>query len=93
MTLNQSRKQLGLAVLALAALLAACHNNDDDDHGGSTTTPPPVTTTPPPSAIDAFFTYVSQVVASVSDTAEPASTDGVTVTTPEDTEPQPLPAS
>jgi hypothetical protein len=92
MTLNQSRKRLGLAVLALAALLAACHNNDDD-HGGGTTTTPPVTTTPPTSAIDAFFTYVSQVVASVSDTAEPASTDGVTPTTPENTEPQPLPAT
>jgi hypothetical protein len=91
MTLNQSRKRLGFAVLALAALLAACHHHDDDN--GGSTTPPPVTTTPPPSAMDAFFTYVSQVVASLSDTAEPTSTDGVTATTPENTEPQPLPAS
>jgi hypothetical protein len=92
MTLNQSRTRLGLAVLAMAVSLAACHHNDDDDKGGGST-PPPVTTTPPPSTVDAFFSYVSQVVANLSDTAEPTSTEGVTATTPENTEPQPLPAS
>lgn len=75
------------AALALAAALGACHHNDDDKPT------PPVAETPPPTATDAFFAYVSQIVATFSDTAEPASTDGVTVTAPENTEPQPLPAS
>ena len=77
--------------LALAATLGACHHSDDDDMGSK----PPVAETPnpPPAMTDAFFAYVSQIVATASDTAEPASTDGVTATAPEDTEPQPLPAS
>jgi hypothetical protein len=78
------------AALALAVLLGACHHHDDDRP-----TPGPVgeTPNPPPAATDAFFAYVSQIVATFSDTAEPASTEGVTVTAPDNTEPQPLPAS
>jgi hypothetical protein len=78
--------------LALAMSLGACHHGDDDDNKGST---PPVaeTPSPPTTMTDAFFAYVSQIVATLSDTAEPASTDGVAVTAPENTEPQPLPAS
>jgi hypothetical protein len=90
MTPNQKGKRLGLAALALAALLSACHHHDDDN-GGSSSMPPPVANNPPPTMTDAFFSYVSQLVSTQSDTAEPVSTDGVTVTTPEDTEPQPLP--
>jgi hypothetical protein len=76
--------------LALAMALGACHHNDDDDHGSK----PPVSETPPPTTMtDAFFAYVSQIVATLSDTAEPASTDGVAATAPDNTEPQPLPAS
>jgi ABC-type uncharacterized transport system auxiliary subunit len=77
------------AALALAATLGACHHNDDD----KPMTPPVAETPPPTSMTDAFFAYVSQIVATFSDTAEPASTDGVTVTAPDNTEPQPLPAS
>jgi hypothetical protein len=73
-----------LALVALAALLGACHHNDDDN--------PPVAQTPttPPVATDAFITYVSQQVATQSDSAEPLSTDGVGATAPEDTEPLPV---
>jgi hypothetical protein len=76
-----------LALVALAALLGACHHNDDDR-------PPPVAETPPPPvATDAFIAYVSQQVATQSDSAEPLSTDGVSVTAPEDAEPLPVPGS
>jgi hypothetical protein len=76
-----------LALVALAALLGACHHNDDDR-------PPPVTETPPPPvATDAFIAYVSQQVATQSDSAEPLSTDGVSATAPEDAEPLPVPGS
>jgi hypothetical protein len=78
-----------LALVALAALLGACHHNDDDRPPPVAETPPP----PPPVATDAFITYVSQQVATQSDSAEPLSTDGVSVTTPEDTEPLPVPGS
>jgi hypothetical protein len=76
-----------LALVALAALLGACHHNDDDK--------PPVAETPapPPVATDAFITYVSQQVATQSDSAEPLSTDGVGATAPEDTEPLPVPGA
>jgi hypothetical protein len=78
------------AALALTLALGACHHSDDDRP-----TPGPVggTPNPPPAMTDAFFAYVSQIVAAFSDTAEPASLEGVTVTAPDDTEPQPLPAS
>lgn len=76
-----------LALVALAALLGACHHNDDDHR------PPATETPPPPVATDAFITYVSQQVATQSDTAEPLSTDGVSATTPENTEPLPVPGT
>jgi hypothetical protein len=82
-----------LFAVALVATLAACHHHGDDDN---TTSTPPVAETPtppPPSTIDAFFSYVSQVVANLTETDEPASTDGVAVTAPDNTEPQPLPAT
>jgi hypothetical protein len=87
---NRGRLPVLAAALALALTLGACHHSDDDRP-----TPGPVgeTPNPPPAMTDAFFAYVSQVVATFSDTAEPASTDGVTVTAPDNTEPQPLPAS
>jgi hypothetical protein len=76
-----------LALVALAALLGACHHNDDDS-------PPPVAETPPPPvATDAFITYVSQQVATQSDSAEPLSIDGVGATDPEATEPVPVPGA
>jgi ABC-type uncharacterized transport system auxiliary subunit len=82
---NRARLPVLAAALALAAVLGACHHHDDDDDNNKPK--------PPPVATDAFIAYVSQIVATSSDTAEPASTDGVTVTEPDNTEPQPLPAS
>jgi len=83
-------KKLLLAA-ALVATLAACHHSDDDH---DTTPGGPVAETPnPPSMADAFFSYVAQVVATMNETDEPASTNGVTATAPDNTEPQPLPAT
>jgi hypothetical protein len=82
-----------VAVLALGMSLAACNHNDDDDHHGGAMTPPVAETPNPPTVIDAFVTYVIQLVATQDDTGEPVSVDGVTATAPENTEPQPLPAT
>jgi hypothetical protein len=89
---NRGRLPVLAAALALAVLLGACHHSGDDK---DKPTPGPVgeTPNPPPAMTDAFFAYVSQAVATFSDTAEPASLEGVTVTAPDNTEPQPLPAS
>ena len=81
-----------LVALAFAAALAACHHSDDDRN--DTTTPPPVAETPPPvSTVDAFFSYVMQLVSTQDETSEPVRSRGWSATAPENTEPQPLPAS
>jgi hypothetical protein len=86
--LANRRGRLALAALPVLLALAACgHHHDDDNTGGSGGTTPPVATS------DAFVTYVSQQVATQSDTAEPLSTDGVNPTVPENSEPVALPAS
>jgi len=87
MTKTLAGQRALIVALAVTGLLAAC-GHGGDDHGNSTM--PPVATTPPP-APDVFFAYLSSVVASTSETAEPVATDNVAVTVPEDTEPQPLP--
>ncbi|WP_323140262.1 hypothetical protein [Massilia phyllosphaerae] len=85
--LANRRGRLALAALPVLLVLAACgHHHDDDNTGGGGTTPPGATS-------DAFVTYVSQQVATQSETAEPLSTDGVNPTVPENTEPVALPAS
>ena len=85
--LANRRGRLALAALPVLLVLAACgHHHDDDNTGGGGTTPPGATS-------DAFITYVSQQVATQSETAEPLSTDGVNPTVPENTEPVALPAS
>jgi len=85
---TRRRAYAAIAVLALASLIAACHSHDDDD--GDHGQPPPVagTPNPPPATTDSFVTYVTQVVATADETSEPASIDGVAVTTPDATEPQ-----
>jgi len=86
--LANRRGRLALAALPVLLALAACgHHHDDDNTGGGGGTTPPVATS------DAFVTYVSQQVATQSDTAEPLSTDGVNPTVPENSEPVALPAS
>lgn len=86
--LANRRGRLALAALPVLLVLAACgHHHDDDNTGGGGGTTPPVATS------DAFVTYVSQQVATQSETAEPLSTDGVNPTVPENTEPVALPSS
>ena len=85
--LANRRGRLALVALPVLLALAACgHHDDDDNQGGSGTNPPGATS-------DAFVTYVSQQVATQSDTAEPQSTDGVSAPVPENSEPVALPAS
>jgi hypothetical protein len=83
------RGRLMLAALPVLLALAACGHHDDDDNGGGGNNP----SQPPVATSDAFVTYVSQQVATQSDTAEAQSTDGVNATVPENTEPVALPAS
>jgi nitrous oxide reductase accessory protein NosL len=84
MTHDHAVKRPRLAALVLAAALAACHQHDDGIAAAPSESPDPVAT-------DAFLHYVSQLVAAQSDTADPVPTDAVAATTPDDTEPQPLP--
>jgi len=88
---TRHRAFAAIAVLALASLIAACHSHDEDDHSQA----PPVagTPNPPPATTDSFVTYVTQVVATADESSEPASIDGVAVTTPDETEPQPVAGS
>jgi hypothetical protein len=74
------------ALLALGVAMTACGHHDHDRSPGNGNTDPPVAT-------DAFVTYVAQQTATQDDTGEPLSTDGVNVTTPETSEPSPLPGS
>ncbi|MGG7606536.1 hypothetical protein [Massilia sp. BKSP1R2A-1] len=94
MTPKHPNRRLRAAALALAAAmaLAACGGSNDRVHepgpGGGTTPPPP-----PPVAGDSFFALVVARVASLLDSDEPVAIDAVTATTPETTEPEPLPAT
>lgn len=74
-------------LLALALLLGGCGGHDDDDNGNA----PPTQQTPPPPVVDAFIAYVQSIVAAVSDSTEPAAIDTAQATTPETTEPAPVP--
>jgi ABC-type Zn uptake system ZnuABC Zn-binding protein ZnuA len=87
--LANRRSRLALVALPVLLALAACGHHDDDDNntGGGSTNPPPVATS------DSFITFVSQQVATQSETSEPLSTEGVNPTVPENTEPVALPAS
>jgi len=85
------------SALALAALLAACGSGGSDNNAGQSpvsVAPPPPAPSPPVAAVpDAFLAYVSQQAVADSDSTEPASVDGVNITTLENTEPQQLPGS
>jgi hypothetical protein len=86
----QAKRYLRLTAAALPVLLAlaACGGHHHDDPAPA---PTPTPTPPPVSMTDAFITYVTQQVAALSETAEPVSTDGVTATAPENSEPVPVP--
>ena len=85
------RPRAAAVALAAAIALAACGGSNDRVHepgpGGGGTTPPP-----PPVAGDSFFAQVLARVASLLDNDEPVAIDAITATTPENTEPEPVPA-
>ncbi|MBC7501566.1 MAG: hypothetical protein H7315_13880 [Herminiimonas sp.] len=73
-----------LAVAALAVVLSACGGGSDNPPAAMVETPPPAP------VVDAFTAGVTTVVASNSDTAEPAAFDSIAATSPETTEPTPV---
>ena len=80
----------GIRVAIVAAIgfgLAGCSGSDNEDsagNAGSGVDPANVGTV----ASDGFVSQVKSVIGASSDTAEPASTDGVTGTLSEDAEPE-----
>ena len=89
--LLQRHKRGAMVAAALCAALAltACGSSNDDPQpaqpgGSNTPTPPPV------AAGDSFFAYVAAIAANLLDNIEPQSTDDVTETKPENTEPEPV---
>lgn len=86
-------RRFGLATAALAAalLLTACGSDSDDREQPAPGPPPAPAPAPTPTpTVDSFFAFVSQQVASLLDMSEPIAIDSVPVTTPENTEPEPL---
>lgn len=74
-----------LAVAAVSLALAACGGSNHNSSAPDVPADPPV--------VDAFFANVLTRVASLLDTAEPVPIDDVTITTPETTEPEVVPAT
>jgi hypothetical protein len=91
MTSTIHRMRNGALLVSLALLLGACGGSNEREHVA--TPAPPTGTNPPPPAADSFFSLVAARVASLLDNDEPAAIDSVTATTPENTEPEPLPSS
>jgi len=88
---NIHRMRNGALLVSLALLLGACGGSNEREH--VSTPPPPTGTNPPPPAADSFFSLVLSRVASLLDNEEPVATDAVTATTPENTEPEPVPGT
>jgi hypothetical protein len=91
MTSTVHRMRNGALLVSLALLLGACGGSNEREH--VVTPPPPTGTNPPPSMVDSFFTLVATRVASLLDNDEPVAIDSVTATTPENTEPEPVPSN
>lgn len=89
MTSMIPRMRHAALLLSVAVLLTACGGSDDDKPVA--VTPPPAGTTPPPVASDTFFQTVLARVASLLDNEEPIVVDTIPVTSPETTEPEPVP--
>ena len=90
MTSMIPRMRHAALLLSVAVLLTACGGSDD--HKPAVVTPPPVGTTPPPVASsDTFFQTVLARVASLLDNEEPIVIDTIPVTSPEASEPEPVP--
>ncbi len=90
MTQTIHRMRTGALLVSLALLLGACSDNDDRVHAPA---PPPTGTNPPPPVADSFFTLVAARVAALLDNDEPVAIDSTVATTPENTEPEPVPST
>lgn len=90
MTSTIHRMRTGALLVSLALLLGACSDNDERKH---VVAPPPPTGTVPPPTADSFFTLVASRVASLLDNDEPVAIDALTTSTPENTEPEPVPST
>lgn len=93
MTSTIHRMRPGVLLVSLALLLGACSDNDEREHAAAPPPPPPTGSTPPPPMPDSFFSAVLARVSSLLDNEEPAPIEAITATTPENTEPEPLPAT
>ena len=69
-------------LIAMTVLLAACGG------GGNDAPPPPPT--PPVTVIDAFTSFVRNLLASLSENTEPVAVTDVAVTASETNEPEPV---
>lgn len=92
MTSTLHRMRTGALLVSLALMLGACGSSNDRDHVAETP-PPPTGTNPPPAATDSFFALVAARVASLLDNDEPVAIDAINATTPENTEPEPVPTA
>ncbi|KFI08966.1 hypothetical protein [Massilia sp. BSC265] len=92
MTATIHRMRKGALLVSLALLLGACSDNDDRKHAVAPP-PPPTGTVPPPPVADSFFSLVAARVASLLDNDEPVAVDAATATTPDNTEPEPVPST
>ena len=90
MTSTIHRMRSGALLVSLALLLGACGGSNDRPHVAE---PPPPTGTNPPPPADSFFALVASRVAALLDNDEPVAIDSTTPTTPETTEPEPLPST
>lgn len=93
MTSTLHRMRTGALLVSLSLMLGACGSSNDRDHVAETPPPPPTGTNPPPAATDSFFALVAARVASLLDNDEPVAIDAITATTPENTEPEPVPTA
>lgn len=93
MTSTLHRMRTGALLVSLSLMLGACGSSNDRDHVAETPMPPPTGTNPPPAATDSFFALVAARVASLLDNEEPVAIDAITATTPENTEPEPVPTA
>ena len=84
---QHGRLALGVTVAAAALTLAACGGSSNNNTGGAV---PPIADNPnPPVVADSFITIVKALLTVTNETAEPGPIDGVTVTAPETTAPEP----
>jgi ABC-type uncharacterized transport system auxiliary subunit len=77
-----ARSLAGAATLIVLAALSGCGSGGSDS---SSATPPSTL-----AASDTFLAQVATVVATAPDDAEAMETDSIAVTSPEDTEPEPV---